>query len=203
MNSVLPSPASDERPQEALDAASLGQEIKALRRARGMTLQELALKAGLSVGHLSQVERGISMPSIKALHSISRAFDVNVSWFFSSADPGPDDERDFIVRQHQRRQIRFGEGISDALLTPTLDRDLELLMSSFAPGATSGAQPYSHNGEEAGVVLSGQLELWIEDRRFLLNQGDSFSFKSGLPHRYGNPGERETVVVWAITPPSF
>jgi transcriptional regulator with XRE-family HTH domain len=195
--------AAEAPPPERMSAGPLGQEIKALRKARRKTLTELSLATSLSVGHLSQVERGISMPSIKALHSISRALDVNVSWFFSGADPAPADERDVIVRQHQRRHIRFAEGISDALLTPSLDRQLELLMSTFAPGATSGPQPYAHDGEEAGVVLSGQLELWIEERRFLLHQGDSFSFKSSLPHRYRNPADSETVVVWAITSPSF
>jgi len=184
-------------------SSALGPEIKALRRTRRMTLAALSHATDLSVGHLSQVERGLSMPSIKALHSISRALDVNVSWFFSSAQPAPPEERDYVVRQHQRRQIRFDEGISDFLLTPSLDRDLELLMSTFAPGASSGTQPYAHDGEEAGVVLTGQLELWVGGRRLLLNQGDSFSLKSSLSHRYRNPGDRETVVVWAITPPSF
>lgn len=184
-------------------SGALGPEIKALRRTRRMTLAELSRATDLSVGHLSQVERGLSMPSIKALHSISRALDVNVSWFFSSAQPAPPEERDYVVRRHQRRQIRFDEGIADFLLTPSLDRDLELLMSTFAPGASSGAQSYTHDGEEAGVVLTGQLELWVDGRRLLLNQGDSFSFKSSLSHRYRNPGDRETVVVWAITPPSF
>jgi transcriptional regulator with XRE-family HTH domain len=195
--------SSDELSAVGVSAGALGQEIKSLRKAKRMTLAGLSLAAGLSVGHLSQVERGISMPSIKALHSISRALDVNVSWFFSGSDPAPAEERDFIVRQHQRRHIRFAEGISDALLTPSLDRQLELLMSTFAPGATSGPQSYTHDGEEAGVVISGQLDLWIEERHFLLNQGDSFSFRSSLPHRYRNPSDREAVVVWAITPPSF
>src|SRR5215813_3972381 len=148
---------------------ALGPEIKALRRTRRMTLAELSRATDLSVGHLIQAERGLSMPSIKALHSISRALDVNVSWFFSNAEPAPAEERDYVVRQHQRRQIRFDEGIADFLLTPSLDRDLELLMSTFAPGASSGTQPYAHDGEEAGVVLTGQLELWVGGRRLLLN----------------------------------
>lgn len=184
-------------------AAFVGEEIKGLRKARRMTLAQLALQSSLSVGHLSQIERGLSTPSIKALHGISRALDVNISWFFSSADPGPAEERDYIVRHNRRRQIRFDEGISDFLLTPSLQSDLELLMSTFAPGATSGASPYTHDGEEAGIVMSGQLEIWIDGTPFLLGQGDSFCFKSTLPHRYLNPGATDAVVIWAITPPSY
>lgn len=184
-------------------SAFVGREIQGLRKARRMTLAQLALKSGVSIGYLSQIERAISTPSIKALHGISRALDVNISWFFSSADPGPPEEREYIVRQNRRRQIRFDEGISDYLLTPSLTGDLELLMSTFAPGATSGAQPYTHDGEEAGIVMAGQLEITIDGKRFVLGQGDSFCFKSTLPHRYQNPGPTDAVVIWAITPPSY
>ncbi len=192
----------DPRPEDD-PAAFVGEEIKGLRKARRMTLAQLALQSGLSVGHLSQIERGLSTPSIKALHGISRALDVNISWFFSSADPGPPEERGYIVRHNRRRQIRFDEGISDFLLTPSLHSNLELLMSTFAPGASSGASPYTHEGEEAGIVMSGQLQIWIDGTSFVLVQGDSFCFKSTLPHRYLNPGASDTVVIWAITPPSY
>lgn len=181
----------------------VGEEIQGLRKARRMTLARLALKSGLSVGHLSQIERGLSTPSIKALHGISRALDVTISWFFSKADPGPAEERAYIVRQNRRRQIRFDEEISDFLLTPSLKSSLELLMTTLAPGASSGRQPYTHDGEEAGIVISGQLEMWIDGKSFLLAQGDSFCFRSTLPHRYRNSGTTEAVVIWAITPPSY
>lgn len=201
--------AANTRKASAADARAddsdlyVGDEIQGLRKARKMTLAQLALQAGVSVGHLSQIERGISTPSIKALHGISRALDVNISWFFSRAEPGPPEEREYIVRQKRRRQIRFDAGISDFLLTPSLKSELELLMTTLAAGASSGKQPYSHDGEEAGIVIAGQLEMWIDGKSFLLGQGDSFAFKSTLPHRYQNPGPTEAVVIWAITPPSY
>jgi quercetin dioxygenase-like cupin family protein len=73
----------------------------------------------------------------------------------------------------------------------------------FPPGSASGTQPYTHRGEEGGLVLEGMLELWIENEKFLLNAGDSFSFPSTKPHRYRNPSKRETVVLWVITPPTY
>jgi transcriptional regulator with XRE-family HTH domain len=181
----------------------LGREIRSLRHARDMTLEDLGAKTGLSVGFLSQIERGLSNPSIIALHDISRALGVNISWFFDEGDPGPPEERDFIVRARRRRTLHYSHGIVDSLLTPYLDGQLELLLSRFAPGATSGEAPYTHIGEEAGVVIAGQLDLWINGKRFRLEEGDSFTFKSTLPHRYRNPGATETVVIWAITPPSY
>jgi class 3 adenylate cyclase len=94
-------------------------------------------------------------------------------------------------------------GITDELLSPNLAGALELLVSRFPAGSASGTQPYTHRGEEGGLVVEGMLELWIENEKFLLKAGDSFSFPSTKPHRYRNPSKRETVVLWVITPPTY
>ncbi len=181
----------------------LGKQIRQLRKMRGMTLADLAGRTGMSLSYLSQVERSISDPSVVTLYDISRALDVNISWFFANGDPGPDDERDFVVRAGRRRKVVFDGGAVDELISPHLNGQLELLVSRFPPGSVSGKDSYTHAGEEGGLVIAGQLELWIGSKHFLLSEGDSFAFPSSLPHRYGNPGKTETIVVWAITPPSY
>jgi transcriptional regulator with XRE-family HTH domain len=181
----------------------IGDEVRHLRKARGMTLAALSRASGLSQGYLSQVERGISSPSVKALHSISKALDVTISWFFMQGADGEDELRDHVVRANNRRKLSFTGGITDELLSPNLGRQLELLRCTFAPGSESGDTPYSHHGEEAGVVLEGELDLWIGEKHVVLREGDSFAFESTIPHRYANRGERECVVVWAITPPTY
>jgi Uncharacterized conserved protein, contains double-stranded beta-helix domain len=181
----------------------VGAEVRQLRKARGMTLTDLAAQTGLSIGYLSQVERNLSAPSVKSLHDISRALGVSVSWFFPAGDEGREDERDLVVRAANRRPLGYDDDIRDYLLSPNLAGQLEMILSRFAPGASSGGEPYTHSGEEGGIVISGQFELWVGDRHFLLQAGDSFAFPSSTPHRYRNPGDVETVVVWAITPPSF
>jgi transcriptional regulator with XRE-family HTH domain len=196
------SPAST--PGDAADAPIryLGSEIRNLRKARGLTLAAVAQVSGLSVGYLSLLERDRATPSINALHAISRALGVTISWFFEAGEtPAP--ERDIVVRRARRRRLDFSPGISDELLSPSLAGTLELLASRFEPGAASGDSPYTHTGEEAGVVLRGQLELWVDGKTFLLVAGDSFGFPSTLPHRYRNPGSEEAEVIWAITPPSY
>lgn len=185
------------------DAVFVGSEIRSLRNARDITLHDLATSTGLSIGYLSQIERGISSPAVDALHAISRALGVTISWFFKPSDEQSTIERDIVVRAGQRRRLKFNSGITDELLSPNLDRQLELLRCTFAPGATSGDAAYSHRGEETGIVISGRLEVWVGDKHFMLEEGDSFAFESHLPHRYRNPGRTKTVVIWAITPPSY
>ena len=180
----------------------LGSEIRGLRKARAITLTELAAASGLSIGYLSLLERDRATPSIKALHAVSRALGVTISWFFEANDV-PEEERDLVVRRARRRRRDYSAGVVDELLSPNLTGALELLSCRFPPGASSGEEPYTHSGEEAGVVLRGRLELWVDGRMVTLEAGDSFGFQSALPHRYRNPGPDEAEVIWAITPPSY
>ena len=188
--------------------ADLGSEIRQLRKVRGITLQQLALATGKSVGFLSQVERNLTRPSVAALQDISEALSVHIGWFFPEDSAGSPDEREFIVRRQNRRRLTYSEfsgteylGLHDSLLSANLNGELALGISRYEPGASTGDDSYDHAGEEAGLVLSGTLELTIDGQPFALGAGDSFSFKSHLQHRYVNPSTTEdTVVVWANTP---
>jgi len=180
---------------------AVGDGIRTLRKLHQKTLKEVSAETGLSIGYLSQVERNKSSPSIKALHAISRALGVNITWFFGAASER--EAQQYIVRREQRRELRFESGISDFLLSQRATSELELLWCRFEPGSTSGDAPYSHTGEEAGVVVSGEFALMIDDTWHILGAGDSFSFPSYLPHKYMNPSRRATEIVWAITPPTY
>jgi len=179
-----------------------GAEIRTLRKARGLSLSELSGQTGLSVGYLSQIERNRSNPSVKALTAIAQALGVTVGWFFSGGASGPHEERGVVVRRDNRRRIIFRDSFVDYLLSPGLDGRIELLLSHFKPGASTG-EPYTHRGEEAGLVLQGRLEVTVGARSFVLEEGDSFRFESSQPHSYRNLEDDETIVVYAITPPSY
>ena len=184
------------------EAAQIGGQIRELRKLKHLTLQEVAGRAGISVGYLSQIERNQSKLPIGVLKRICDALDVHMNWFFQTNANSAPEERDLIVRSGNRRRLTFtGLGIVEELLSPNLAGPLEVLMSTIEPGADSGE--YSHDGVEAGLVLSGTLDLWIGGQHFQLEEGDSFSFESTKVHRCANSGSVPTKVVWIITPPHY
>ena len=81
---------------------------------------------------------------------------------------------------------------------------LQVILSTIEPGGGTGDEPYAHESdEEVVIVLSGQLELWVADEQHLLEEGDSIAYSSRLPHRNVNSSDRQAVVLFCLTPPSF
>jgi transcriptional regulator with XRE-family HTH domain len=187
----------------AFDAdAIIGGQLRDLRKAKRLTLQEVADAAGISVSYLSQIERNVSRLPIGVLKRISDVLGVHMNWFFPLGPKGDPQERDIVVRAANRRNMSFtGLGITEELLSPNLAGPLELLISTIHPGADS--EYYTHDGADAGLVLSGTLELWVGERHFCLHVGDSFAFPSTERHRCANKGKRPVKVLWVITPPHY
>ncbi|MFD0916583.1 helix-turn-helix domain-containing protein [Pseudahrensia aquimaris] len=192
---------AEQQSHDAAHAEALGNDVRALRKSKNLTLNELALRVGRSVGFISQVERGLSSPSIDDLRSIASALGVPTSWFFMSDDVDPR-ERGVIVRAGGRRSLGTREsGIVEELLSPDLGGAFEMFRSEFQPGAEM-MTPILRETEEAGYVVSGRLDLWIEDEMFELNAGDTFRFDH-KPYRWRNPGEEPTVLIWTVSPPVY
>ncbi len=181
----------------------IGTRMRELRKAKGQTLKELAAQTDLSVGYLSQLERQDTDPSVRALNVIGEALGVGINWFFPDPEEQSNPESSIVVRGNKRRSLRFESGVRDELLSPSLSGQLEMILTTFDPGAGSGEVLYAHKGEEGGFVTEGQLELTVEDQVFLLGPGDSFQFESTRPHRYHNPGAAKAVLVWTVTPPHY
>lgn len=182
----------------------LGQQLRVLRRGRGLSLVELAKRTGLSIGNLSQIERGVSAPSVRSLKKLGEALQISVGDLFQETDLPPVGEINYIVRRKTRPLLKLGAtGVQKELLTPTTPGALQMLLVTITPGGSSGPDHYTHRGEESGLVLSGALELWIEDERFILDEGDTFRFKSTQPHRFANAGAKIATVLWVTTPPGY
>ncbi|WP_405680215.1 cupin domain-containing protein [Streptomyces sp. NBC_01238] len=179
----------------------IGQHLRRERLERGFTLEKLAEKTGLSRSYLSNVERDVNSPTINTLRTIVDALGTTLSQLFHAVDR----ERRVLTRPDQRVELtRAGvEGVTYTLLNPKHGGKLEMMMLEVVPGASSGDNPHTHSGEEVGLLLSGELEYWVDGVHYRLQPGDCVSFDSSVPHRYSNPGDVPAVCVWSETPPGF
>ena len=181
-------------------AESLGTDIRALRKGRGMTLEALAEQLGKSVGFLSQLERGLSRPSIEDLRAIAALFDIPLSFFLAPQASHPD-EAGVILRRADRRMIGDESNLSEELLSPDLSGSFEMLRSCFAPHAQSDGV-VQRPTEESGFILKGQFDLWLDGTWHHLKAGDSFRFKEAKM-KWVNPADEECEIVWVIAPPVY
>jgi transcriptional regulator with XRE-family HTH domain len=201
----------------------LGERLRAARSAGGVTLQQVAERTGLSKSFVSQVETGAATPSLGSLVSIARALGVPVGTLIEDlhreeptggaathgAPPtrtagGSAEARDVrVVRRDARKTLGYvGAAGHVELLTPDLQRKLEVILSEEPP--ESASEVYCHEGEEFGLVLRGRYEVTVADQSYVLEEGDTISFPSAIPHRTRVlDGDGPTRTLWVITPPSF
>ena len=180
---------------------TLGVDLRALRKSRGVTLTDLSEKMGRSVGWLSQVERDISSPTINELRQLAKIFNVPLSLFFGSSEAKAH-EVGRIVRKSARRKIGGGDiGLVEELLSPDLTDDFEVLRSVFRPNAKL-ENFVTRPTQEVGYVVSGNLNLWIENEIFELGSGDSFRIR-GEQFKWANPNNEDAIVIWVIAPPIY
>lgn len=180
---------------------TLGADLRALRKSRGLTLQDMANAMGRSVGWLSQVERDLSAPSITDLRHLARVLDVPVSLLFGQAS-APADEIGHVVRATTRRPIGSGEsGLVEELLSPDLSDDFEMVHSTFQPHSRIG-EVVTRPTQEVGYIVSGKLDLVIGGRHFTLHPGDSFRIREE-PFEWINPYDEPAVAIWVIAPPVY
>ena len=181
----------------------LGQDIRNLRKQKGLTISELSIKADISTGVISQIERNLTTPSMKSLFSITKVLKVPVGWLLNEDNDTDNDEQDIIVRNNKRRTVNLEGNITEQILTPRFSGNLQLILVKIAARGGSNREGYSHKGEEAGFVVQGTVDLTVEAKTYNLNEGDSFKFDSSKKHTFYNPGDKETIILWANTPAIF
>tara|TARA_R110002049_G_scaffold44333_5_gene129996 strand:- start:47860 stop:48432 length:573 start_codon:yes stop_codon:yes gene_type:complete len=180
---------------------TLGADLRALRKARGLTLSDMAETLGRSVGWLSQVERDKSEPSITDLRHIAACLGVSVSMLFRHA-AAPAHEAGYIVRAGARRRIGSTiAGLVEELLSPDLTDDFEMVHSTFQPHSRIKAA-VTRPTQEVGYLLSGALQIEIAGTTHDIAPGDSFRIR-GEPFRWANPGAEPAVAIWVIAPPVY
>lgn len=180
----------------------IGDDIRALRKARGMTLKDLASAIGRSLGWLSQIERGQTEPSVRDLGLIADHFAISISFFFRSASR-QEAERGLILRAADRVPIGSTEsGLTEELLSPSLSGSFEMIKSVFAPRSSSGGKVRAGQREDGGVVVGGRLTMTIGELQVDLLPGDSFQF-AGQDYAWENPHDEPATVIWVVSPPVY
>jgi transcriptional regulator with XRE-family HTH domain len=194
-------------PDDGLDAAELGGIIRERRQAQGMSLSQLAEQAGVSTSFVSQVERGIANPTLSSLKSLVGALNFSVGALLESSIPPPGssgEDEIAVLRAGERRRIVYpGTQIANELLSPNLQKKMEIIWVEAAPGQGSGGHPHVHEGEEAGVVIAGAMKFDFSGQEYVLNARDAIYFPSTRPHSWESVGDEDLVAIWVITPPTF
>ncbi|KSV74476.1 hypothetical protein N182_27935 [Sinorhizobium sp. GL2] len=195
---------ADELARSEIDGL-MGQRIKALRLETGLTLKALSLKAQCSESLLSKIENGKVSPSISTLHRIAAALTTNIAELVAE-EPAivP-----VVMSADQRQLVRFGSEI-DPLQSVLIERLTPLVSGSMlqadiyiVPAGCGSGGVLQHEGEEMGFVLEGEIEIMIADETYTAKKGDSFTFKSHLPHSFINNSDAPARIIWVNTPPTF
>lgn len=184
-----------------MSTLSLGADLRALRKLRGMTLSELADISGRSVGWLSQVERDLSNLSDEDLAEMARIYKVPVS-LLTDDTATAEVEQGRVVRAGNRRDVGPQiEGLSETLVSPDLTDSFEVIHSVFAAGSqlTSFKQRPT---QEVGYIVSGKLDIYLTDDKFTVHSGDSFRIREER-FRWANPYATAAIALWVISPPVY
>lgn len=172
---------------------NVGDKIRRLRMSRGLTQEELAMRTDLSRSFISQLESNKTSLSLDTLEKILRALGTDLKAFFS------DQEEEKIVFKKEDRIPLYDQpdGVSSFLLMSDVEtKKIDPTLVVLAPGAQTEEESY-HEGDEFGYVLQGKVDLWLDDVRYRLSQGDCFYYRADKKHMLKNPSKkREAVVLW-------
>jgi DNA-binding transcriptional MerR regulator/mannose-6-phosphate isomerase-like protein (cupin superfamily) len=175
----------------------LGPRLRKLRERTGLGIVQAAKRAGISAGFLSSIERTQANASVATLQRLATAYGTTVMQLFQ-APKG----RERLVRPSDRRVLEVQSGVRMELLSTGATMLQSMIFRVAALSGSDGS--YSHQGEEFIYMMSGTLEVWLDELEcFVLKQGDSFWFESTLGHRWFNPSKDEAVLLWINTPPTF
>ncbi|MGH3588405.1 MAG: helix-turn-helix domain-containing protein [Pseudonocardia sp.] len=175
----------------------LGERLRELRLRHKMTLRELASQAEVSPALLSQLENGVTEPSLSTLRKLATVFSSEVSALFTE----PNAPMVHLSRPGERMRLTAPQGeISYERLTPGRG-ELEVLAATMLPGNVSAAERRGHESTECLVVLEGEVVVEIADERHVLVAGEALTFDSRLAHRFCNESGTNARFILAVTPP--
>lgn len=177
----------------------IGPRLRELRTSRDLSLRDLGSATGLSATLLSQIERGVTEPSLKSLRLLADYFGQSIATLFQDESAVQAAQ---VTRPGERQRITASDGeVGYERITHGNGR-LEVLLGTLEPQQSSGETPRSHDAVECAYVLGGELTVEVEDETYVLSQGQAITINSLRPHRYLNRGSATTEFLLSVTPPT-
>ncbi len=178
----------------------IGARLKRFRMINSLTQEELASRADLTKGFISQLENDATSPSIATLKDILDVFGVSMQDFFSD---DPDDESVVFGKDARVEPTDDDAGFRVELLVPgAQNREMDPVLVTLAPGEEMEEQPF-HEGEEFGYVILGRVQLKLDDKLHTVKKDECFYFTSDKRHSVKNIGKGPAKILWVVTPPTF
>jgi transcriptional regulator with XRE-family HTH domain len=192
----------------------LGPRLREVRVSRELSVRELARRVGCSASLISQIERGVSVPSVGVLYSLATELGSSLDYllFGSGAGPGTGVARTaaprpreispppVVQRGDRRKIIDLASGVRWERLTPQSEATTDFLEVIYSPGghSTDERRPLRHDGREYGLVISGTLTANVGFESYELGPGDSIAFDSATPHEYLNKTGDYVHAIWVV-----
>ncbi len=177
----------------------IGSRIKQFRLAKGMTLKDIEDRAKVSATHVSEIERGMTSPTVGALAKIAAAMDTDVAYFVEKRNIS----KISVVRKSDRKAMQFKDwGATYHSLTSDIPNlKISFLEVELEPGIKRPEETSKHDGEEFALVTKGVMEIIIGDEKYILKEGDSIHYKATKPHAMRNIGDAKCRAIWVTLPP--
>lgn len=178
-----------------------GDKLRSVREKKGLTLKDVAERAGVSESLVSQIERNKVSPSTDVLLTVADILEIDYEYLFNDYRQK---RRVSILKASARESIsRNKVTIQQLSINDELSKDpaIESFLLEIEPDGKTGDQEYGHAGREFGIILSGQAQLVYGQERYDLGEGDTISFPSDIPHQFRNNGKEVLQAIWVVTPP--
>ena len=180
----------------------VGVRLQSIRKLKGLSQRELAKRAGVTNSTISMIEKNSVSPSISSLKKVLAGIPMSLVEFFS-VDFEENSATQIVYKADELTDLSSGTVSMRLVGKGHQVRALAFLDETYPPGSDTGEEMLNHEGEEAGVVVSGRLELTVGSELFILESGDSYYFESTRPHRFRNPFDQPARLISATTPANF
>lgn len=177
---------------------NVANRLRLVRETAGISQRELARRVGVSNGTISQIEKGNSDPSVGLLKQILDGLQLSIADFFEERIQP---RQKVFFTQDEFVDVGSGNVNFFQMGPSTAGRQIQFLKEIYQVGASTGHKSLIHEGEEAGFILKGQLEVTVGDQRRILSAGEGYYFNSTTPHSFRNIANEPCELISACTPP--